>query len=274
MLAIGLATRGRPDLLRETVKRTLDHIELSDTRLYVLADEDDETMRAWVFKDLAVEVHRAPREDSLGGKYNRLLRLEQADVYMTMVDYAPHVTKGFDRKIMEAAGLFPDGIGVIYNHMANLSFPALNAVTDGFVRRLGYFYPEYFPYWFVDHWLDDIARMIGRIAVADVHVDVQKRPGTQEQREPGLWASLFDALTFERRKDAFRLIDDLCDPTWKKALLKNAAPLIEERSQIINRMVRGIKGTDQSTDERYERVRARGLEKLQQTYYELERKAA
>lgn len=273
MLAIGLATRGRPEILRDTIARTLEHISRSDTRLIVLADDDDETMRGFVFKDLGVEINRAPREDSLGAKYNRLLRIEQADVYMTMVDYAPHVTNAFDQKILDAALLFPDGIGVIYNHMANLSFPSLNAVTDGFVKRLGYIYPEYFPYWFIDHWLDDIARMTGRIAVADVHADVRKRPGTMEQREPMLWAALFDALTYERRNDAFKLIDALCDPEWRKKLLKNAAPLVEERSQLLNRGVRQIKGTDTSTSAGYERIKARALNRMQEIYNHLKEAA-
>jgi hypothetical protein len=55
-----------------------------------------------------------------------------------MVDYVAFVTPGFDERVLEAAEVFPDGIGVVYNHLANLSFPFMNAVTKGYVEKPGH----------------------------------------------------------------------------------------------------------------------------------------
>lgn len=268
-LVINLATRGRPEILIDTIERTLANVTRIDTRFLVSADDDDEptidALRPYMVRDNGIDVSIEPREDSLGGKYNRALKLfPDADVYLAMVDYAPHITYGFDERILDAARQFPDGIGVVFNWFANLSFPQINAVTKKLVDLMGCIYPECFPYWFVDHWLDDIARMIDRIAFADVHVDLSKRtvspgkPWTQEMREPDLWATCFDMMVLERRELAFRIIDELTEPAWRKAMLKRNHPLVEHRSFILNQIVRndmaglGVQG---EMPERYQRIR-------------------
>jgi hypothetical protein len=269
-LTIALATRGRPPLLAQTLNRTLACIEDPNTRLVVLVDEDDHPTNGLTVRDDRVVVSIAPREDSLGGKYNRALRIAPAEVYMTMVDYAPHVTPGFDKRIVEAAELFPDGIGVIYNHMANLSFPSLNAVTARWAELTGGIYPEIFPYWFVDHWLDDLARMTDRIACAEVSADVAMRPGTQEQREPAFWAMVFDTLAIERRQVALSVIHEMDEPAWRKDVLRSRLHLVEERSRMVNTFVRRMPGADESTDERYQRIRERAMDRLRKVAGELQ----
>lgn len=267
-LTINLATRNRPEALRRTLDMTLANIREPDTTLMVSCDEDDAAGIAVAeqYKD-GVMVSIKPREDSLGAKYNRALTAAPADIYLAMVDYAPHVTPGFDTKICEAASLFPDGIGVVYNHMANLSFPVINAVTHGLAKQMGFIYPPYFPYWFVDHWLDDIARMIGRIAVADVTVDTTHRPGTMDRREPGFWSLLFDAGVVIRRECARNIIEsaEFQEPAWRKKMLLGSLNLVEERSLMVNQYVRATAsqmGPGPAPDERYARIKAAGAELL------------
>jgi hypothetical protein len=110
----------------------------------VSLDEDDPETHAVAAK-FPVKVSIKPREDTIAEKWNRVLLEEPADLYMPMSDYCPHITPGFDLRIVEAAGLFEDGIGVVYNHMANLSFPGLNVLTAGLVEKLGYRLPALFP---------------------------------------------------------------------------------------------------------------------------------
>lgn len=264
-LTINLATRGRPEILSDTITKTLANIRSPDTRLLVSCDHDDpESIEvADKLTDERVIVSVKEREDSLGAKYNRALTFAPADVYLAMVDYAPHLTPGFDKRICDAAALFPDGIGVVYDHMANLSFPTINAVTHGLAERMGGMYPPWFPYWFIDHWLDDIAKMIGRIAAVDLKVDTSKRPGTMDRREPDFWCSLFDAGTLVRRKCATDIIlsPDFQEPTWRKNMLLSALHLHEERSLILNQHVRQSNlGDGPPADERYNRIKARAVE--------------
>ena len=54
-------------------------------------------------------------------------------------DYTPHITPGWDTKVLEAASVFPDGIGVVYNHLANLSFPGMVTATAELVEKMVYF---------------------------------------------------------------------------------------------------------------------------------------
>lgn len=282
-LSILLTARGRPELLRWTVATTVRNIQEMDTRLVIAADEDDtpETIAtAWELAEKYhfVEVSVRPREETLGAKVNRILTIAPADVYLHMVDYRPHLTPGFDTRILESASLFPDGIGVVYSHMANLSFPEINAVTAGLVKHMGYFYPPYFPYWFVDHWLDDIARLIGRIAVADVKTDGSRRPGTMDRRDVAWWATFYDAAVIHRRKMAHAIINspEFEEPEWRKKLLLSHHPLIEERSKMINDSARTTRWQmpPEPVDDRYRRAKSAAQAALREWIPDLEAELA
>src|ERR1700728_2845722 len=104
-----------------------------DTRLIVCVDADDTDTRAAVraIDDPRVIIDVREREDALGAKWNRVLEYD-ADVYSQLGDYTPYATPGFDQKILDAAALFGDGIGVIYSNLANWSFPSNQSVTRKF----------------------------------------------------------------------------------------------------------------------------------------------
>jgi hypothetical protein len=273
-LAINLATRGRPDLVYQTVLRSMANIERADTVFMVSCDEDDpatvERMNALaasgVVGHLIVSVE--PREDTVAAKWNRVLSRVDAKVYMPMCDDGPVLTGGFDQKILDAAALFPDdGIGVVFNYLENLSFTGIQAVTAPMAKAMGHIYVEYFPYWFVDHWLDDIAKMTGRIAFADVRLDcASNRNGggpTMEMREPPFWATLYDALMHERRAIADRILNRASDTDWRRdKALRSCYPLIEQRSRMLNDNVRAMRVVGPEPDERYGRIKAAAVERL------------
>lgn len=240
-LVISLATRNRPKQVVDTINRTLPHIALPNTVLMVQVDDDDQnTIDALKCSDPRVQINIKSREDTNAEKWERAL-VEPADVYLIAADEHPHITPGFDAKILEAAARFPDGIGWVYGHCANASFPAVMGVTAKFVENIGFIFPKYFPYWFVDHWTDDVARMVGRISYADVWTDQTGAGGkTQELREPGWWATFFDAAYLMRRKQAHDIINssDFQSPDWLKEILLRHHPMIEYRTRWINDSVR------------------------------------
>ncbi len=243
-LVINLVTRGRPERVLDTVTRTLPLMAEPSTRLVISIDEDDQaTQEAMRFlpQDERVIVDSRPREDALGAKWDRGLEYP-ADVYWPLADYTPYVTPAFDTKILEAAALFPDGIGVVYSNMANLTFPRSQGATRKLVDMLGFMYPPYFPYWFVDHWLHDIALLIDRVSYADVDVDAGPKLPTQEMREVKWWATFFDSQRLVRRRQARAIIDspEFQEPEWRKEILRRHYPLIEFRSQGVNDAVRSM----------------------------------
>lgn len=274
-LVISLATRGRPDRVIDTVKRSIANWQHPYTEMQIQVDADDkatiDALGTVQFKTpletQAVTVNVQDRESTIAGKWNRALAVP-ADVYLVAADDDPYISEGYDRLIVEAARRFPDNIGMVYGHLANLSFSGAVAPTAKLCELMGdKIFPEYFPYWFVDHWTDDVARIIGRLSFANIRTD-QSKPGvTQEMREPGWWATFFDAAYLMRRKQAHDIIDhpDFICPEWQARLLKTHHPLIEVRSRMINQSVRSqSKQLSQWAgnlpfDERYNRVKQRAI---------------
>jgi hypothetical protein len=197
-----------------------------------------------------------------------------ADVYLVAADDDPYITPGYDSRLLDAAARFPDGIGMVYGHMANASFSGVVAPTRKLVDKLGGIFPTHFPYWFADHWTDDIARIIDRISFADVRTDQSRAGKTQEMREPGWWATWFDAACLIRRRAAHDIIksDDFQEPQWRKDLLLAHHPLIEFRSRFISDNVR-LQARQlenwsaiQHIDARYRRIKDAAIAMLPQMF--------
>jgi hypothetical protein len=267
-LVASLATRGRPAQLLETLKRHMACMSRPDTLMIVQADSDDLATLAALSDaqlDPRVRVNVAKRPDSVAAKWNRALS-EPADVYLKSADDDPYVTPDLDEKILQAASIFPDGIGMVYGRMANASFPGVISHTAKWCEKFGWMEPEYFPYWFSDHWTDDIGRIINRIAFADVTTDQSKVGRTQELREPGWWATWFDAAYLMRRAQALKVVNDpeFRTPDWQKKILLTHAPLIEFRSRWINDTVRAqarqLEAWAGPPDERYKRIKQQAVD--------------
>ena len=278
-LVISLATRGRPEQLVDTIRKSVANWTHPNTVMQVQLDDDDKTVikvcqenyNAGFLKPpqstQQVLFHVKQREDTIAEKWNRALSVP-GDAYLVAADDDPYVSPGYDTKILEAAERFPDGIGMVYGHLANLSFSGVVAPTAKLCELMGgKIFPEMFPYWFVDHWTDDVARIIGRISFADVRTDQSRAGKTQEMREPGWWATFFDAMYLQRRDQAHAIINhpDFAGEAWQKELLLTHHPLIEHRSRGINESVRQqsrqLEGWSGLTlkDERYQRVKQRAL---------------
>lgn len=246
-VTINLATRGRPERLLVVVEKTAKMLTRDDTCYMISVDDDDQPTLDIVDKLSAVDsrvfVNIKPREDAIGDKWSRNLE-RPADVYTIQGDYRVPTKPGWDAMLNDAAALFPDGIGGVYSHMDNASFPAATALTHGLTTKLGYFYPSVYPFWFVDHHADDILRIIDRIAFIDMSFDTVggRKPNTHEMREVPFWATFFDCQRLVRRRAAHAIINsaDFQEPEWRKKILLSHHPLIEYRSQWINDSVRDM----------------------------------
>ena len=277
-LVISLPTRGRPQQLLDTIRRSTANLVLPNTVLMVQVDADDQATKQAVAValdsgklDQRVTLSVRPREDTVAAKWNRALSIP-ADLYLVDADDAPFVTPGYDAKLLEAAAKFPDGVGMVYGHMANASFSSAVAPTARLCELMGgRIFPEYFPYWFVDHWTDDVAKLIGRISFADVRTDQAAVGKTMELREPAFWATWFDAAYKMRRREAEYILDhtEFCPD---KPLEFSGHPyyinreFIEHRSRWTNHHVRAqarqLEGWSGLTlqDPRYQRVKQKALD--------------
>lgn len=236
-LTIAIATRGRPGTLRYTLEEMLPHIVRDDTTVLLLVDDDDKATIGQLgnLPRKQVRVSVMPREDTRGLKYDRALTVAPADLYLIGVDHTPITTPGFDQKFVDAAALFHDGIGVVCTMLANLSFPYLQAPTAKLCALMGYIQPPDYPFWFIDHHLDDIARMIGRYVPVDVSVHSNHRTGTTTgMRDVAFWADYYNQQTPFRRQQAISIINALDEPEEHKQILRASIPLIEQRSVMLN----------------------------------------
>lgn len=267
-LVISMATRGRPDQMVDTIRKSVANWTHPETIMQVQLDHDDPAPLDYLTKQKIHErvlVNVQQREDTIADKWNRAMSIP-AQVYLVVGDDDPYVTPGYDTKILEAAKRFPDGIGMVYGGLANLSFTGSVAMTERMAKMLGYIQPPYFPYWFVDHWTDDVARMIGRISYADIRTDQSRAGKTQEFREPWWWATYFDAHYLTRYREAERIINSsyfVCDE-WLKELLLANRPLVMQRSRILNEMIR---------QDRAMRVSSSGIDLKEPRYVRIKNKA-
>jgi hypothetical protein len=246
-LTIDIQTRGRPTNVHKVLDTLIPNLALDNTTVLVTCDSDDgpsvSEADAWTGKDPRVLVSVAPREDTRGLKFDRALTLAPADVYMPAADTVLIHRKGFDAAILEASKQFEDGIGCVYSPLVNASFPGFQCPTSKLVEKLGYIYPRQFPFWFIDHWLDDVVRMIDRFIVVDVEADhnsLRNQSKTHGCRDLKFWCDYYDAMASERQAEALRIINDpefMETPERKAALVFNFWP-IQYRSMGINEFVR------------------------------------
>lgn len=274
-LVITLATRDRAEKLVDTIERSIINWTDPDTVLVVQADEDDPktyeaVQRGQIIKwGQRVLIDVAPRPDTIAEKWNRAVKQPDAELFLVAADDDPYITPGYDSRLLEAGRRFDDGIGMVYGHMANASFSGAVCPTAKFVEKMGgKIFPEFFPYWFVDHWTDDLCRIIGRISFADIRTDQSNVGKTQELREVGWWATFFDCAYLERRRIAQSIIQDFefKGTEGQKQILMTHHPLIEYRSKWINDNVRqqeragAFRSWNLSLDDpRYQRVKQRAI---------------
>ena len=282
-----IPTRGRPQRLIETIGQTERNIGRKDTRILVCVDDDDEDTLDALDRGIVSIAHERiivsirPREDSRGEKYDRALTEAPADLYLLGVDTVPILTPGYDQILLDSARLFPDGIGCVYGPMANFSFPTLQAITARMADLIGYLYSHEYPFWFIDHELDDICRITGRFTFVDVAMPRNSASQTIRMRDLAWWCDYFDAMTIERRKVAMRIIDACVDLEWRKALLRTQHPVTEHRSFSINQYVRlnapkieQVRGDAAAPDPGYLRLKAAAEARLVRLLPELAAAAA
>lgn len=278
-VSVCIATRGRPELLANTVAMTLSNSVMESTRIVVGFDEDDPALStaisALASHDKLIACVEA-REDSLGEKYNRCQREEPADLYVVCTDDAAITTPGWDRILSEAAKQFPDGIGVINfgSMQVESSLPAMYAITQKFVDKTGFFQVPYFPFWWHDTWTMEIATMINRRWLAQVDVeypDMDTATKTRCCRDIRFWQMFFDA-TRGLRQDAARSIilsdefqtwggyskDDLLSQfsIWGKDFFERGVRL---RDPAVAEKLEQTVSFDAPGDERYTRIMAEAL---------------
>lgn len=265
-----IPTRNKNRYVVEFVNETARRARLPDTKIVLGYDDDDWQLQGVPLKfgPRNIDMSIAPREDSLGAKYNRCARHYDADLYVMCVDDVSISTPGWDERLAEAASLFKDGIGYLYfGTEKNGEFlPPMMAVTRRVVDLVG-FCPEYFPFWFNNMWNHEVAAAIGGIGqrIVGVPIEVRYPEGAMHEpprRDVNFWAQFFDNSRPLRVAQAARLIEAMDDGPTAKAMLKAMMMPRLKQAATLNTLLRdpsfaeSMVRVEDALDARHERLKA------------------
>jgi len=228
-IAVCIPTRGRPELLKATVDNLLATSTLKSTRIVIGADEDDANILR--LPSMKVLTSVKPREDTMGEKWTRCANaVPKADLYVQWCDDTILTTMGWDWIMRDAYKPFGSRAGFLYfaGNIQGALAPGI-AVTRKFIDIAGYFTPPYFPFWWCDTWLDEIARFSGHI----LHLPIEGKllqGGKNTSRglkEIAFWADFFQKTRWMRKDIAQRIL--MGDPRWRHRQMLAFWPELEKQ---------------------------------------------
>jgi hypothetical protein len=282
-VCVCIASRGRPTELQHTIEQTLRLATIPSTHIAVALDADDYNYGSAQFLPNTEFQYRwtvscAEREISLGAKYNRAASraYEDASLFVMGVDDAYMNVEGWDQRLLDAAALFPDGIGVVHYHSRGSLYdlPMGYALTKGWIEQVGFFCPPYFPFWWHDTWVDELAKFTGRYVWADVPWHLHGKSETeghktQRIREVSWWAKFFDETRPSRVAKAKEIIAKLDNPPWLNNQLMAEIPkwcdlLLQRNSMCRNEGWKFEKrfGAEIVADPGYDQIKAEAMAML------------
>lgn len=211
-MAVGicLPSRGRGRRLLEVLWELDRRVVRPDTVVCVGLDADDEGIPE--LPDLRMNVIWSieGREDSLGEKYNRCARLLDGLHLLLWCDDLVVDVDGFDEVVERDAGRWGDGLGFMgYGEQPWGDSPMTVGMTAGMFKELGYFMPPYFPAWYHEVWIDELAKLMGRYHRSNEFTAVEKwgRGNSIGLRDVPYWGRFFFNTRLHRIKEAGRFLE-------------------------------------------------------------------
>lgn len=221
-IAILVTTRGRPERFLRLVDSFIKSAIFSD-RVKILGyvdDDDHVSLSAFApyigkQESNSFEIHVGPRPLALGIAVNDLYQKAKNDYDLFFFIGDEHVveTKGWDLEFDRAFSTCPDGIVLGYVRdptITELGSGESEQVTLPIMTRawgdcLGYFWPDDFPFWWSDTWLDEIALMVGRKIPVPVAVRASGKGKTHRFWNAPFWARVYERGFPNRLADAVKL---------------------------------------------------------------------
>lgn len=281
-----IASRGRPVELQRTLTETAANIaDPANTTISVALDWDDESMKGINPPELPCKLiwNMSAREDSLGAKYNRAADASEAHAYVLGADDNVFTTPGWDERIRSTMRQFNGEFGFIYFGRLDGTLPTNFAVPHQLkTAQGGRIFPPFFPFWFHDTWIDEIAHLAGRILWTDIKVEeIHGRGKSRGIRDVAFWAGLFDATRPPRIAVADALSQQY-NPGWLQMQLLQRRDILsmffasrmlrlrdpQQAHEFEQRM-----SFDAPEDERYKRIKAHA-ETILQAQAEAQKAAA
>jgi hypothetical protein len=173
-------------------------------------DDDSETLayiasfkiKRFSYRILTFVAHKT---QSMGAMISYLYKNSpRADIYMAIVDDYVFGTRGWDSLVYEAFSLHSDGLMMAFpqdpTSPGNVTFVILGSK---WIDTLGRFLTDYFPFWYDDSWIDEVAQMVQR----KIPVPIEMEPIGGKGKTPRMfnlwfWHQFFVNTIDERQRDA------------------------------------------------------------------------
>lgn len=218
-------TRSRPDYLKSMIS-SLDNFaavkELID--LWVLVDEDDRDTLALIETewDTTIGINISwcvqKRPVTLADGLNSLWKKSSnGGIYVYISDHYRMMTPHWDVRLRDVFKTIPNDrfqVVQIEDELRESDDLIIWAISAEWANATGRFVPPYFPYWFIDMWIDHVATMVGR----KVHAGIKVRPineeavGTHALWNLAYWMEYFHKLLFERVDEVDALLSAIYGP--------------------------------------------------------------
>ncbi len=225
LITVLCPTRSRPELLIKTIT-SFDKFTINKDKVefWLLIDEDDLDTHSLIHGDLLDDIdiklsyHIGERPITLADGLNKLWQVAaNGGIYFYMSDHYQMLTAGWDIKLREIFKLGPkDRLQVVQindeaRESSDTIFWALSAEWANIVGR---FVPPYFPFWFIDMWIDHVSIILDRKVESDIFVkSTNQGPiGTTRLWHLGYWYRLYQVLLFERMQE----VEIILEAIYKK----------------------------------------------------------
>lgn len=208
-ITVGLPSRNRPAGLLATL--TAFHAlatGVQEITYAVILDDDDymtlEQFEHWEKSGMLPDGVRkfvAPRLQTVNARFNEAMAACPADVYSQACDDSFPLAFHWDKLLGGAAAQIPAFNWQECNDPTNATYPVLSAA---WVKAVGRFYPDYFPFWFADTWIAEVFNLAFNKPIPVIN-QLQmggKRGATQGMRELAFWFDFFAATRVERIAEA------------------------------------------------------------------------
>ncbi len=183
-IGILVPTRGRPQMLRalfDSIALTASRPDLIEVSIY--CDNDDVATRALVDSEhppqypFTIRFFCGPRTATQGEMYNLMWAATPAkpDILMYAGDKIVFASPAWDDQARHAFAAWPDGIGLVcpLDPWHTFHFGAYAFLSRAWVETLGTVFNDWFPFWMIDTWVNQLAWMIDRRRFIPMFVGLQ-----------------------------------------------------------------------------------------------------
>ncbi|MBF0227302.1 MAG: hypothetical protein HQK76_17795, partial [Desulfobacterales bacterium] len=224
-ISLLLPTRKRHTQLKklfDSIEENTQDKKLIDVWVYV--DEDDELTKLFIHNNTWIKYNFKINwiiGERLPGRSGQILNelwkkcKTNAGIYMGISDDYIFIKKHWDELVRQAFNSYPDRILLAYpeDPTAGGEQVTFAIMSAEWLNIVGRFVPEYFPFWFGDTWIDQVAKLIQRKVKLDMRMEPQGGKGkTQGMKNLVFWQNFFNNMLDERINEADALRRSIYPP--------------------------------------------------------------